>query len=154
MVPRWLRRLMGLPPTYVTKQTLMSYRASYAQYVAVRTFHTNVQHWLTKAEEALQVIQEDGEFNRATHPMTDGLKEGDLELWFSEEDYQLRPQDVWPMLLERRQQILTAITHTTSSTRDYHRRMTKGLLDDVSVIEHALHVCAEARRRGTKLHKP
>jgi len=138
MFPRWLRRLFGAPSGRITKQTLSSYRASHAQYVAARTFHSNVQHWFTKADEALCVIQEDGEFDRATHPMTGGRKPTDMELWFADKDYHIRPADAWPILMSKHQMILTALTHTTPSTQDYYRRMTKGLTDDLVVIETAL----------------
>lgn len=138
MAPLWLRRLLGLPVNRVTKRTLEHYRASFAQYVAVRTFHSNVRHWLEEADKALCIVQEDGEYNRATHPMVSGLKPTDVELWFSEGDFSIQPKSVWWSLVEKRELLLDALTQTTPSTQDYHRRMTKGLFDDLAVIEKAL----------------
>jgi len=138
MAPLWLRRLLGLPVDRVTKKTLERYRASFAQYVTVRTFHSNVRHWLDQADVALSVIQEDGVFDRVTHPMVQGLKTYDLELWFSDEDFGILPKSVWWTLMDKQELILDALNQTTPSTREYHRRMTKGLFDDLAVIEKAL----------------
>lgn len=139
MAVQWLRRLFGLRPSHVTEQTLRSYRASFAQYVTVRTFHSNVRHWLRNADESLEIIRTDGEYNRLTHPQTQGLITTNMENWFSENDYLYHPYAVWSRLVETRESLRTALTHTTPSTQSYHRRMTMSLFDDLAVIEKALH---------------
>lgn len=138
MAPRWIRKLFGIQPTVATEKTLLSYRASFAQYVEVRTFHSNVQHWLHMCDLSLEKIEEDGEYDRATHPQTTGPVLTDMELWFSDDTHLIHPKSVWPTLKEKRDQLTTALTQTTLSTQGYHRRMTKGLYDDLVVIEKAL----------------
>lgn len=138
MAMQWLRRLFGMEVRRLDPQSLTKYRAAKARYVAVRTFHSNVQHWLQEAHEALRIIQADDEHSRATHPLITGLRPMSLEVWWSDEQYQYPPQTLWSELLILRQQLTEALDHTTPSTQEYHRRMTKALFDDLAVIENAL----------------
>ena len=142
MAPSWLRWFMGSRSHTVDRKILGKYRAQFARYVLVRTFHSNVLHWLTCAQDALDIIAEESVFEPQTSVLLSGRQSLTLEDWFSDNHYHYSPLDSWDRVYTLKQQLEEALDHTPTSTQ-YYRRQTKGLFDDLVSVEEALRSAAE-----------
>lgn len=138
MAASWLRWLTGSRRRPIKEKTLRKYRARYARHVPVRTFHSNVLHWLQCADDALAVMARDDVFDQTTHVLLMGRTEMSLEAWFSDDRHHYPPHRVWEELVARRQSLDDALNEKPASTQ-YYRRQTKGLYDDLVEIEKALY---------------